>query len=261
MGDDSMTGTGRSVVVTGAESGIGAACAVAFGEAGDRVAVFYHNDTSLAQASADAVTAAGGKAVIVQCSVDDEGSVDRAFGQVEAAFGAADVLVNSAGINMSGVKVRDMTAATWQRMIATDLSGAFFVSRRFLTGRKAASGGSIIHISSIHAEVVRAGGADYDAAKGGLTRLVQTLAIEEAGAGIRVNAIEPGMILTPMNERALTDDAYRQSLESSIPMKRAGQPIEVARLARWLASDEAAYITGATIVIDGGLSLVLGVGA
>lgn len=251
----------RCVVVTGGESGIGAACAVAFGEAGDDVAVFYHSDEALAAKVAKQVEKAGGTAVTQVCSVDDEASVEAAFAAVEARFGRAAVLVNSAGLNMSGVKLRDMGLAQWNRLIGTDLTGAFLTTRRFLTGRGDAKGGAIVHISSIHAEVVRAGGADYDAAKGGLTRLVQTVAIEEAGRGVRVNAIEPGMILTPMNPKAMENKVYRESLEKNIPAGRAGRPEEVAWLARWLASDEAAYITGATIVIDGGLSLLLGQGA
>jgi len=252
--------TKRCVAVTGGESGIGAACAVAFGEIGDAVAIFYHSDAGAAEAVAEQVRQAGGGALVRQCSVDDEASVDAAFAAVEAALGPAEVLVNSAGLNMSGVKVRDMALAQWDRLIATDLTGAFLTSRRFLRGRGEAAG-AIVHISSIHAEVVRAGGADYDAAKGGLTKLVQTLAVEEAARGVRVNAIEPGMILTPMNPRALADAEYRAALEKNIPMGRAGRPDEVAALARWLASDEAAYVTGATIVIDGGLSLLLGQGA
>ncbi len=251
----------RCVIVTGAESGIGAACALAFGQTGDRVAVLYHGDAAAADATARTVKAAGGEAVTVQCSVDNEISIQAAYATLEAAFGPADVLVNSAGINMSGTKVRDMSLDVWQRMLATDLTGAFLMSRRFLTGRTSASPGAIVHISSIHAEVVRSGGADYCSAKGGLTRLVQTLAVEEAANGVRVNAIEPGMILTPMNEKAMTDAAYRTSLEKNIPMQRAGRPEEVANLALWLASDQASYVTGATIVIDGGLSLLLGVGA
>lgn len=253
--------TGECVVVTGGESGIGAACTVAFGERGARVAVFYHLDVTAAEAVAREVEKAGGQPMVQPCSVDDEASVEAAFAAVEARFGPAAVLVNSAGLNMSGVKVRDMALAQWDRLIATDLTGAFLTSRRFLRGRGEARGGVIVHISSIHAEVVRAGGADYDAAKGGLTKLVQTLAVEEAGRGVRVNAIEPGMILTPMNPRALADDAYRAALEKNIPAGRAGRPEEVAWLARWLASDEAVYVTGATIVIDGGLSLLLGQGA
>ncbi len=252
----------RCVVVTGAESGIGAACAAAFGAIGDDVAVFYYRDEGKARATAEAVIAAGGRAMTVRCAVDDEHSVEAAFTEVEDAFGPAGVAVNSAGVNMAGVPVREMDADGWRRIIGTDLTGAFLVSRRFLKGRgDSTDPAALIHISSIHAEVVRAGGAGYCAAKGGLTRLVQSLALEEAARNIRINAIRPGMILTPMNQRALDDPAYRASLEKNIPMLRAGRPEEVAAMARWLASDEAGYVTGASFTIDGGLSLLLGQGA
>lgn len=253
---------GRISVVTGAESGIGAACARALGESGDHVAVLYHADERAAGIAADAIRAAGGEAMTVQCSVEDPASVDTAFAAVETAWGPASVFIHSAGINMSGVPVRDMPIETWQRMLATDLTGAFLTSRRFLNGRRGQQGkAAIVHISSIHATAVRAGGADYCAAKGGLRNLIETLAIEEAANGIRVNGIEPGMILTPMNERAVENLDYRHAVEKNIPMQRAGTADEVARLARWLASEEASYITGANVVIDGGLSLLAGIGA
>jgi glucose 1-dehydrogenase len=255
-----MPGSRRNVVVTGAESGIGAACARAFGETGDHVSVFYFHDQDAAEVSATAIRDAGGEAITIHCAVHEPESVEAAFSEMEMRRGPAQVMVHSAGINMSGIKVRDMSSEVWLRMIATDLTGAFLTSRRFL---KACHKGpaAIVHISSIHAEAVRAGGADYCSAKGGLANLVRTMAVEEAANGIRVNAIEPGMILTPMNKRALDDAAYRQSLEQNIPMLRAGRPEEVAYLARWLASDEAAYVTGANIVMDGGLSLLQAVGA
>lgn len=254
--------TERVVVGTGAESGIGAACARAFGATGARVAVLFHSDEAAADASAQAVRDAGGEALTVKAAIDDEAAVDQAFAAIEAQWGVAEVLVNSAGLNMTGVAVRDMELSQWRRLLDTDLTGAFLTSRRFLRARGQASGdATILHISSIHAYAVRAGGADYCAAKGGLTNLVETLAIEEAARGIRVNAIEPGMILTPMNARAQTDAAYRRSLEQNIPMQRAGDPGEVADLAVFLASDKARYITGARIVIDGGLSLLQAVGA
>jgi len=256
-----MPDTRRNIVITGAESGIGAACAQAFGALGDHVTVLYFKDAAAAEASAQAVREAGGAAMIVQCAVNDPASVDAAFTEMEARRGPASVLVNSAGVNMSGIAVRDMDEAVWTRTLGTDLAGAFHTSRRFLRGLGDLRPASIVHISSIHAKAVRAGGADYCAAKGGLTNLVRTLAVEEAPGGVRVNAIEPGMILTPMNRRAEEDPAARHEMEQHIPLRRAGRAEEVAHLARWLASDEAGYITGASIVIDGGLSLMAGLGA
>ena len=252
---------GRCTVVTGAESGIGAGCAKAFGAIGDRVAIFYFHDQAGAEASAAAVRDGGGEALCVQCDVADEASVAAAFDAVEKDWGPASVLVNSAGLNMAGVTVRAMTLAQWRRMLDTDLTGGFLTSRRFLNAANRSGPGSIVHISSIHAYAVRAGGADYCAAKGGLTNLIETLAIEEAANGVRVNAVEPGMILTPMNARAESDPEYRKTLERNIPVGRAGTPEEVAALVRWLSSAEASYITGARIVIDGGLSLMQALGA
>jgi glucose 1-dehydrogenase len=152
-----------------------------------------------------------------------------------------------------------MALAQWERLLRTDLTGSFLTCRRFVRDLRAAGRpGRVINISSIHAKVVRAGAADYDSAKGGLRNLTATLALEAAPWRINVNAVAPGMILTPMNARAVADQAYRQSLEASIPWGRAGTAEEVAKVAVFLASPAADYITGTTITIDGGLSLVLG---
>lgn len=252
----------RTIFVTGGDSGIGAACVAAFGALGDRVAIGYHSDDKGAKSGADAVRQAGGEAMTLHVDVADEGSVDAAFAAIEQAWSPASVLVNSAGMNMSGVSVRDMSLAQWRQLVDTDLTGAFLTSRRFLSGRGTEpADATILQISSIHAFAVRAGGADYCAAKGGLSNLVETLAIEEAPRRIRVNAIEPGMILTPMNAKASADAVYRATLERNIPLGRAGEASEVADLAVFLASDKARYITGARIVIDGGLSLMQALGA
>jgi glucose 1-dehydrogenase len=250
---------GSVAAVTGAESGIGAACAKALAEAGANVAVLYFEDAHTAQTTLGAVEAHGRRGVAAQLDVRDERSVEAAFDDLQGGLGIPDILVNSAGLNQSGVPVADMQLAQWQNLIATDLTGPFLTCRRFIRDlRTAKRPGRIINISSIHARVMRAGAADYDAAKGGLQNLTATMALEVAPLRINVNAIAPGMILTPMNARALEDADYRRRLEESIPWGRAGTAEEIARIAVFLASSDADYITGATITVDGGLSLVLG---
>lgn len=248
-----------TTVITGADSGIGAACAIEFGKAGYAVAVLFRSDEDAARERLGQIEMAGGSGITVKCDVSDEQSVAHAFDRVDQELGVASVLINSAGLNQSGVNVADMELAQWERLIGTDLTGVFLTSRRFVRSlHGAGGGGTIINISSIHDTVIRAGAADYSAAKSGLRRLTETMALEEAANGIRVNAISPGMILTPMNERATSDVDYRRSLEAAIPIGRAGTPEDVGGLALWLASPAAGYVTGASIVMDGGLSLVLG---
>lgn len=253
---------GRIALVTGGESGIGAACVAALAAAGADVGVVYHSDRDKGEASAAVATGLGRKAFAVKCDVGQDKDVEAAFDAVEKAIGIPDVLINSAGKNMSGVRVSEMSIEQWQGLIETDLTGSFLTSRRFVRNLKGSGRpGAIINITSIHSSVMRAGGADYDSAKGGQTNLTKTLALEVAELGITVNAIAPGMILTPMNDKAMTDEAYRDKLTKDIPLKRAGQPEEVAGVAVFLAAKAGAYITGSTVTIDGGLSLVLGQGA
>lgn len=253
---------GRIALVTGGESGIGAACVAALAAAGADVGVIYYKDEEAGKASAAVATGLGRRAVAVRADVSNDKDIEHAFDAVEKAIGIPDILVNSAGKNMSGVEVADMSTQQWQDLLATDLTGSFFTSRRFVqnlkgSGRRAA----IINITSIHSSVMRAGGADYDAAKGGQTNLTKTMSLEVAQLGITVNAIAPGMILTPMNGKALHDPAYADKLAQDIPLQRPGKPEEVAGVAVFLASPAGAYITGSTVTIDGGLSLKLGQGA
>lgn len=252
----------RVALVTGAESGIGAACAAALGKAGADVAVIYFKDADAAGAVRDTVVAQGRRAVIVQADVSDEAQVAHAFAAARDQLGLPDLLVNSAGLNMSGVPVVDMELAQWNRLIRTDLTGAFLTSRALVRGlRDAGRAGRIVNIGSIHSTAVRYGGADYCAAKAGLDSLTRTMAVECAPLRIGVNAIAPGMILTPMNARATSDPVRLAQAESHIPWGRAGRPEEVADLAVYLCSDKARYITGAIVTIDGGLTLEEALGA
>lgn len=251
---------GRIAAVTGGGSGIGAACAVALAQAGADVALLLHHDDKEAEAVAAGIIAAGRRAIRVTLDVGVEADVESAFKVVRGELGVPDILVNSAGLNMSGVPVVDMGVAQRERMLRSDLTASFLTSRRVVRDlRDKDASGAIINITSIHDFAMRKGGADYTAAKGGQANLTATMALECAPMGITVNAIAPGMILTPMNAQA-ADPNRRADLERSIPLGRAGRPEEVGRMTAFLASPDAAYIMGATIVIDGGLSLVMGQG-
>ncbi len=206
--------------------------------------------------------AEGRRAVVVQCDVSDESQVEAMFDKAEQSLGRLDILMNNAGVDASGTKVAELSTEVWDTAIRTNLYGYFFCCRRFAQIRTAAGGGGkVINISSVHDDVPNAGGADYDCSKGAIRMLTRTLALELAPLKVNVNSLAPGMVLTPFNQAAIDDPKMLDEQVPSIPWKRAAEPSEIARLAVFLASSDADYVTGATYVMDGGLMRNLGQGA
>ncbi|WP_428966656.1 glucose 1-dehydrogenase [Micromonospora fluostatini] len=259
-----MTGrlTGKTALITGSDSGIGQATAIEFGREGADVVVHYLHDRDGAEHTREQVEEAGRRAVVVQADISDESEVEAMFDAALAEFGALDVLMNDAGVDASGIPVADLDTETWDRAIRTNVYGAFFCSRRFVRHRRDEGGrGKIINITSIHQEVARAGGSDYDTSKGALLEFAKSLALEVAPMKMNVNNIGPGMVLTPFNQKAIDDPTYLEEQVQSIPWKRAAEPAEIGKLAVFLASDDADYVTGSTYFMDGGLMQNQGQGA
>jgi glucose 1-dehydrogenase len=259
-----MTGRldGKTALITGSDSGIGQATAIEFGREGANVVVHYLHDHAGANHTRDMVRQAGPRAMVVQGDISVEHQVEAMFDEALAEFGTLDILMNDAGVDASGVPVVDLDTETWDRAIRTNVYGTFFCSRRFVRHRRDQGGhGKIINITSIHQEVARAGGADYDASKGAMLEFAKSLALEVAPIHMNVNNIGPGMVLTPFNQKAIDDPQYLEEQVQSIPWKRAAQPGEIARLAVFLASDDAEYVTGSTYFMDGGLMQNQGQGA
>jgi glucose 1-dehydrogenase len=247
----------KRVLVTGASSGIGQAIAIRFAEEGADVALNYRSGIDGVTETRRQIEALGEsvKTVIVQADVAKESDVQRMFATVLEELGGVDILINNAGFQIAA-ESHKMSVADFASVIATNLTGAFMCSqlaiRHMLEQKK---NGVIINISSVHEIIPKPTYAGYSASKGGMENLTRTLALEYAKHGIRVNAVGPGATITPINS-AWTDDAEKRAIvESHIPMARAGTSEEMAAATAFLASDEASYITGQTLFVDGGITL------
>jgi glucose 1-dehydrogenase len=253
---------GKNVLVTGGSSGIGQAIAVRFAEHGANVAINYLTTPDEAadteqqvQACVNRVQQQGVRDVLVQADVSDEDDVVRMVGEAAERLGGLDVLVNNAGIQISRPS-EELSSAHFDRVLAVNLRGAFLCAReaikRFLAD---GTGGSIVNVSSVHQLIPKPNYLGYSVSKGGMQNLTRTLALEYAERGIRVNGVGPGATVTPINRAWIDDPVKREMVESHIPMRRAGTSDEMAGVCCFLASDDAAYITGQTIFVDGGLTL------
>jgi glucose 1-dehydrogenase len=253
---------GKNVLVTGGSSGIGQAIAVRFAEYGANVAINYlttpdeaHDTEEQVHACVHRVRQEGVRDVLVQGNVADEDDVVRMVGEAAGELGGLDVLVNNAGIQIS--KPSDqLSSADFDKVIAVNLRGSFLCAReaikQFLAEER---GGSIVNVSSVHQLIPKPDYLGYSCSKGGMMNLTRTLALEYAARGIRVNGLGPGATITPINSAWIDDPVKKEQVESHIPMRRAGTADEMGGVACFLASDDAAYITGQTIFVDGGLTL------
>ena len=260
---------GQTAIVTGASSGIGRAIAVAMGAAGANVVVNYIGGDDAARAVVDEATNCGcpsrGEAIAFRADVSEELQVQAMFAAARERFGAVDIVINNAGLQQDAA-IEDMTLAQWRKVLDVNLTGQFLCAREAIRDWKrggprpevSCATGKIVCVSSVHEVIPWAGHVNYAASKGGVMLMMKSIAQEVAPWRIRVNSICPGAIRTPINRAAWETDAAYADLMRLIPYKRIGEPDDVARLAVWLCSDEADYVTGASLFVDGGMTLYPG---
>ena len=254
--------TGKIAVVTGGDSGIGRAIAIEFAKSGADVLVTYRSDRAGAEETVRLIGQAGRRGVASHTDQRDSQAVAKLFEEVEAKLGLPFILVNNAGIGGGDGDVAELDIEDWDNTIRTNLYGPFYCCQHFIRARRRAGGkGKIINITSVHEEIPTPGGAAYGASKGGLKTFTRSLSLEVAPERINVNAIAPGLIRTPMTARRTEDPEKMRQQLPRIPLRRAGEPWEVARLALYLASDDSDYVTGQSFTIDGGLEMNWGQGA
>lgn len=253
---------GKVAIVTGASSGIGEGIALAMGREGAKVVINFYSDEEQAQELKKQIEEAGSQALVVHADVAKPEDVEKLFQTTLDEFGTLDILVNNAGIQRDATAL-EMSLEDWNKVIGTNLTGHFlcaqaaakeFVKRKVQPEERTAAG-HIIFISSVHDIIPWAGHVNYATAKGGVQMMMKTLAQEWAAEKIRINGISPGAIKTAINEDVWSTEQGRKDMLSLIPYGRIGEPEDIAKVAVWLATDEADYITGTTIYVDGGMTL------
>jgi len=257
--------SGQPALVTGANSGIGKAVALGLARAGADVVVNYVTQPETAEAVVQEIQAMGRRAIALHADVSQEDQVEKMFADAIAAFGTLHIVVSNAGLQRDS-PFDQMTLAQWNAVISVNLTGQFLVTRAAVREFKrrgvvrdvSTAAGKIICMSSVHQQIPWAGHANYAASKGGVMLLMQTIAQELAPSFIRINSIGPGAIRTPINTAAWSTPEAYSDLMRLVPYKRIGEPDDIAQAAIWLASDAADYVTGATLFVDGGMTLYPG---
>ena len=251
--------------MTGANSGIGEAAAIALGQAGADVVVNYVTGEDSAEAVVDTIRRSGANAYTHKADVSQEDQVEDMFRHMVERFGTVDILVNNAGLQRDA-SFQEMTLAQWNTVIGVNLTGQFLCARaavrefvrRGIVPAVSCAAGKIICMSSVHETIPWAGHANYASSKGGIMLLMKSLAQEVAPHRIRVNSIAPGAIRTPINTSAWSTPAAYDQLMTLVPYKRIGEPEDIARAVVWLASDDSDYVVGTTLFVDGGMTLYPG---
>ncbi len=245
---------GRRALVTGANSGIGAAVARHLAAEGARVAINFVVDPEQATSLAQELDRRERGAMALQADVGDAGQVAAMFASIDRAWGGLDVLVNNAGVDGPRARTWEADAEAWERVLRIDLVGAFHCAREALKRMVAQRSGVVLNVTSVHERIPWAGSSAYAAAKAGASMLTRTLAQEAAPFGVRVLALAPGAIRTPINRAVWSDSKSLRDLLTKIPLGRIGDPEEVARVAAFLVSDAASYVAGSTVFVDGAMT-------
>jgi glucose 1-dehydrogenase len=249
---------GKNALVTGASSGIGQGIAVALAAAGANVGISYRSNPDGAEETARRVRELGHRALVMEADVGDPAQVTAMFRRFDAELGPIDILIANAGHGSTPKPLHETSWEEWDRVLRSNLHGAFLCSREAARRMiEAGKGGRIVNISSVHEEACNVPeDGPYCVAKGGVRNLTRAMALELGPHGITVNDVAPGMIVTPMNQRALEDADYRAEAGALIPLRRTGTPEDIAAMVVFLCSEHASYCTGGTYLVDGGWMLI-----
>jgi NAD(P)-dependent dehydrogenase (short-subunit alcohol dehydrogenase family) len=246
--------TGKRALVTGGNSGLGAAMAMALAGAGADVAINYVVHPEAAQDLVNQIKSAGRRAVALEADVSDPQAVARMFQQMDEALGGIDILMNNAGVDGHKMLAWESDINAWRRVIDINLFGAYYCAREALRRMVAQKGGVILCTSSVHEQIAWSGYSAYTSSKAALSMMTKTMAQEAGEYNVRVLCIAPGAIATPINAAVLNDPKWQADLMDKVVIKRLGKSEDVASLALFLVSDQASYMTGTTVYIDGGMT-------